>query len=279
MKKNCVLFTGLFLFLCLTASAQNSEQLTVFHVKGAISVKRTGKLLTPGDVLASDEQIQFGSANAAAIVYSSTQGRLTLKPASQNTPTQALQTLWLLVKENVLPYKSTGHFSTRGADTLTINDLGDHLGNKHFLIIGQEQALTLSPSQYPLSRNAFFYGTYVVGGKTIRKQIRSAGKTIFLNRHELFPNLPETDTLRLTLYYRTQTSPTDKNDDLVTTFTPVFAKEEALREECQLVADTYRKNKSDKKNLKNNLLDYLEETYDNAHLPTLEHWLAEKITF
>ena len=252
-----------------------AEEYKILHIKGNIILKKTGLPLTTGDRISSEEQIQFGSPDALAIVYSTQKGRWLLESKKATGSSVEAEKLWSFVKDNLTSHKTVQYLSTKG--NVPIVNLKNyfyqdstHSVKGQFLIAGQNCALPLSKQNYRLSADNFFFINYSINGEKITKKLSFSENTLVLKKED-FLNSKGILAESVSLWYH---NPVDSDEPQLTAeFSPVFAEETAFKKECNTVINALKPSAKDSNGLRRAFYEYLLSAYGNFDEANIKNWL------
>ena len=155
----------LILLLASVADAQ-TETYNILFVKGIIKLQKTGTVIKPGDKILSTDKIIFQTGDAAAAIVSPSKGRFVL--SSKSAVKQADGGLLAMVSSAIAPVQS--QLSTRAGELITHIDLVNYF-TKEPLVILEPTSVVISPANYPMNAQSFFFIRYQYKGETINKKI------------------------------------------------------------------------------------------------------------
>jgi hypothetical protein len=248
----------------------------VIHLKGIVSNKTSGKVLKLGDQLNSNDQVKFGSSDAAAVIMGS-KGKFTLTPVSSGNNTSELVAI---VQNAILPLKSNGHLSTRGSESEAgISDLKSYFGNSIFTIIGDELSVKIDSKKYPLTEKQLFIYRYTYNGTVVSKKITHKENLIILNKADLYTfNESNIDPIKVEnvdiYYYNTET----KNSTKAASFSPIFINEQNLMEELLIQKDLLKKQNLSEEQIEKELLSSINDIYGKTDGKMFVKWLRNNVS-
>lgn len=198
MKKLLLILSLLFFSVSVFAGGDSYQ---VLHVKGTIMVKASGKILKPGDMISSEDQLVF-RGDAMAAVISPQKGRFVMKsgPAAN-----ANSEIVAYVKSSISPASSK--LSTRKGLINNSLDLKKYFDEgKTPVVVTGKLAISVNASTFPLDNDHFFYIRYKYKGEDVNKQLEFQNDKFFVEKQTLFSvdgkPIAESDiTGPLTLFY------------------------------------------------------------------------------
>ncbi len=270
MKKAfLILFSVLSPFFALA----QGEYYVVLHVKGKVSLEKTGAILKPSDKISEEEKVVFGSEGDLVAVIHPSKGRRVMRPVNAQGGSQGSE-LVAFVKNTLVA--GTGRASTRAGKFTNFLEIdsfftADPLVYYRGLValIGEEVAFQVSAEAFPLDAQNFFFARYEYGGETISKKLGFAGSVFLLNATSLYQvdgqPIDPLKTGEVKLYYRNAST---KESTYITKFQPNFIEEEELKGELSLLLEYYLKGKGEE-TITQELLGYLADAHgriDKDHL-------------
>lgn len=247
----------------------------VVQVKGEVINQATKTAVKQGDKVSADDKLKFRTADAAVVFISSKRGRFIAKAHTTGNTNDS--ELVALVKNVLLPVKTTSNLSTRGSDENDgVVDLKNHLGTQKFYIIGNKLEISLNASVYPLSGDKFFIYRYEHAGKAISKKIHSEGQKIVLDKQILYEtphgNVSPESIEHVDVYYFDAST---KKSTHIVKFSPVFLPEDAIADELKVQAQVLSALKLTHTEIKKELADYIADIYGKTDAKNVEHIMAK----
>lgn len=242
------MFSGLF-----------SQNYKVIKVDGKILYKKNDNPLQKGNSFSKGEEFLFKTSNSRAAVIMPGKGRFILKPDNSNLA---------YAKANLAPAMS--NMSSRSGALVNKIDLENYFKGKYVII--DKVKLKISKVEYPMDNNHFFYISYKYKGEEVNKKLKFENDTLIIDRAELLTvdgtPIPNPNITDMQIKYRDA----NKNSNtLINSFNPVFPDVVTLKEEVQMIIDSFSdKNKSVKIN---EVTSYINDFYGKPDKENLEHWL------
>lgn len=165
---------AIFIIICSFFTAHADNYVAV-HVRGKILINDNQAVLKMGDKFTDEDKVVFSSANAMAVVMSSSRGRLILK----NEKSEETSEISYLVASIVSPTK--GQLSTRSGKILNYVDLKNHISQESFVILDTTR-IQISNNLYLLDEKHFFFLTYNYNNELINKKLNQDGQEILFDR-------------------------------------------------------------------------------------------------
>ncbi len=222
----------------------------VMTVQGRIVFEQSGKDMQRGDVYVTGTPLDFTTASSRAAIINEVNGRYVIS-ASKG-------------KLRMLP--AANNVTSRGGAILNIVDLKNHFAGRYLVIKRGE--VQVGQDAFPMNESNFFYVTYMHDGESIPKKLRSEGDYLILDAAEIYMidgvAIPVTEK-EMTLYHK------GEKTLKISTFTPVFADANQLKEEVNMLLETLQKESTTKKI--EEVTAYLNEFYGSPNKDNLAGWL------
>ena len=229
-----------------------TDKFNVINVQGKIIVANTGNEMKRGDIYVEGTRLNFTTSSSRAAIVNSSKGRFVLTGSSKG-------------KVKVLP--ATNNISSRSGALLNIVDLKNHFSDRYLILKNSE--VQIGKAAFPMGNQEFFYLTYEYNGEKIAKKLRNEDDFLILNKEEIYKidgkAIPYEEK-EMTLYYKK-----DGKGIKINTFTPVFANNENLVAEVNILLDSFS-DASNEEKIKE-VVSYLNEFYGNPHKENLKAWL------
>lgn len=271
--KKASFYILIFLWVSIS-SAIAADTFYVIHLKGTATNKTTGTPIKVGDQISSNDQVKFGSKDAAVVIMGA-KGKYTLSPAvSDNNSSE----LVAFVQSALVPLKSNGHLSTRGAESEKIIDLKGYFGTSKFFIIGDKLTIALDQSKYPVSDKKMFIFRYIHKDTVVSKKVETNGTHIIINKKTLYTIKgtyvdPEKIANVDLYYYNSET----KNSTKVVNFTPHFINEETLKEELKVQKNILKGQNLSEEQINKELLSFMSDVYGRTDEAIFNKWVKTNI--
>jgi len=232
-----------------------NNEYKVLTVQGRIVFEQSGKDMQRGDLYVTGTPLDFTTAASRAAIINDVNGRFVIS-ASKG-------------KLRILP--AANNVSSRSGAILNIVDLKNHFSGRYLVIKRGE--IQVGQEAFPMNETNFFYVTYIHDGESIPKKLRSEGDYLILDAAEIFMidgvAIPVSEK-EMTLYYKS-----DKTLK-ISTFTPVFADTDQLKEEVGMLLETLQKETTLKKI--DEITAYLNEFYGSPNKDNLATWLKTEFS-
>ena len=206
-----------------------------------------------GDLYVTGTPLNFTTQTSRAAIVNDVNGRYVLSSSKG--------------KLKVLP--AANNVSSRSGAILNIVDLKNHFSGRYLVL--DVAKVAVNKESFPMSETSFFYLTYLHEGEQIAKKLSYEGDNLLLDAEEIFKidgkAIPVSEK-EMTLYYKS-----DKTYK-VNTFTPVFADEQMLKEEVNVLLESMKDADNAKKTGEINA--YLYEFYGNPSKDNLAAWLKKE---
>lgn len=266
-----ILLIAYFLLSCLSAQAQE-EYYVVLHVKGKVSLTKSGELLKPNTQVSPNAKVTFSSPNDLVAVLHPTKGRSIMKPS--RNPESGSSELIAFVKNTLVA--GTGRASTRAGKFTNFIEIDSFFTASPLMyykgqvaLIGPKVKFKVSQEAFPLNAKSFFFARYEYNGEVINKKMGFEGDAFILDKESLYkidgqPITPS-QIRNFQLFYRNATT---NQSTFITKTKPNFVPEFKLREEVELLMEYYLKDKGEEKIIEE-LLEYIADAHgkvDKDHL-------------
>ncbi len=236
----------------------------VLKVKGTIILESTGEKLEKDSRVCSVDEISFGSKDAVAILYNSSNGRFTLKPnkSSESEFSGMIKT----IVSNVLS-SSRANVDTRGEEYDIKKVITDP-----FYAIGSN---TFFPDldDYPLNDKNYFLIRYDHSGKTITSRLNNTNNSFSLDLNTVYSvdgNLIDQNEVdKVTLYYF------NEKEIPVKTFTLRFPDTAAVISELTPYISELKSSGKNNEEIINEILYYVYDVYGPFSPENLRRWVSE----
>ena len=230
----------------------DSDKFNVINVQGKIIFKTSGEEMKRGDIYVSGTRLDFLSSTSRAAIVNKYKGRFVLTGSSKG-------------KLKVLP--ATNNMSSRSGALLNALDLKKHFSDRYLVLKRSE--IQIGSAAFPMNNENFFYLTYNHEGEEIAKKLRHEGDFLILDKNEIFKidgqAIPSSEK-EMTLYYKQE----DKGTK-ISTFIPVFADVEVLKEEVEIMLSSFEDKTNEEKIQE--ITSYLVEFYGTPYKSNLNAWL------
>lgn len=263
MKQKIILLILFFSSGCVT-SLLSQDCYIVLKVKGTIILESTGEKLEKDTRVCSLDKISFGSQDAVAILYNSSNGRFTLKPDKSSE-----SELSGIIKTIVANALSTSHANvdTRAEEY----DIKKIIKNT-FYVIGSD-ALFPDTDDYPLSDKNYFFIKYDYSGKTITSRLNNTHNAFFLDLNTVYNvngNLIDQNEVdNVTLYYF------NEKEIPVKTFKLRFIDTIAIIAELTPYISELKSSGKNNEEIVNEILYYIYDVYGPFNPENLRRWVSE----
>ncbi len=248
-----------FIFLITTLSLQ-AQNYKVIKVDGDILYKKNDAPLLQGSSFTEGEQFLFKSQNSRAAVIKPGKGRFILKPDNSNLA---------FAKANLAPAMS--NISTRAGALINKVDLESHFSGKYVII--DKVILKIGTTEFPMNENQFFYISYKYKGENVNKKLSFINDSLIIDRKELLTidgqPIPNPNITDMEIKYLDKTQ--NNKNILISTFLPVFPDLNTLKEEINMIIDSFHDKNNDQK-IKE-IISYINDFYGKPDKENLEHWL------
>jgi len=232
-----------------------SNEYKVLTVQGRIVFEQSGKDMQRGDLYVTGTPLDFTTAASRAAIINDVNGRFVISSTKG--------------KLKILP--AANNVSSRSGAILNIVDLKNHFAGRYLVIKRGE--IQVGQGSFPMNEENYFYIKYEHNGEVIPKKLRSEGDFLILDANEIFKidgeAIPITEK-EMTLYYKSEKTLK------ISTFTPVFADGNQLKEEVAILLETLQKESVSKKI--DEVTAYLNEFYGNPNKDNLSSWLKAEFS-
>jgi len=245
------LFTNLF-----------SQNYKVIKVDGNILYKKNDNPLKKGSSFSEGEEFLFKTSNSRAAVIRPGKGRFILKPDNSNLA---------YAKANLAPAMS--NMSSRAGALVNKVDLENYFKGKYVII--DKVKLKISKTEFPMDDKHFFYISYKYKGENVPKKLSYVNDTLIIDRQELLTvdgkAIPNPNITDMKIVYRDATA---NSNTTISSFNPVFPDVEMLKEEVQMILDSFADEKKSQKI--NEVTSYINDFYGKPDKENLEFWLKSQ---
>ena len=225
------------LMISISLSFVDGEKYYVTFVKGAITLKKTGKPIKVGDVLQPTDAFVFKEQTAKLSCISPGKGRFDIN--AQNTKANSGGELLAVLKSSLVPATNTYHLSSRslmmeGYDPKTYFQ-STETDNRILLLL--DEVLPIS-SSYKIDGVNFFFVQYVSNGKTVTKKLDQDEKGLRFRDKIFGDEVPQ----KVMLCYQAEISGKPKSS-LVAEFKPITVTKGDLVNEIKVIISNSGTNK------------------------------------
>lgn len=267
----------LVLALFIACSSIMAQSYSVVTTKGSILYGSEKQELSRGAKVDLNEKLTFNDPQAMAVLISSKGERFILK--RQNSAERDSE-LMATIKDVLVPMKRMSALTTRGSEDHKIIDLEAMIGDKNFVLIGEEMTLTLDPAYYPMDDQRYFIFSYFLGKEAVNKKVYFEDNLLIFKPEQLFNNKGEpvdhSQIAEAKLFYRDEIK---KDTRLISTFKPIVLSEERLKGECDILISFYKDAEMDKESIKLEINDYLNSFYGKTSREAVAHWIDKSFQF
>lgn len=241
-----------------TLVPQKEDSYKVIKVNGNITVKKTGKPLSQGDVFQESTMLDFQSTDAKATVINAEKGRFILTPKASGS------------RSNLIP--AINNISSRSGAIINIIDLQNHF--KGDVCVLERSAVKIASKEYNMNADNFFYLEYVYKGEKINKKMSYAGDSLVIDKAELYKvdgnAITAPDTKEVTLYYRSSKENKSYN---ISTFNLIFPNGDDLKKEVGIILDEIKAKPN--ANKVDEVMSYLTEFYGKPSKDNVRDWMKK----
>ena len=208
------------MLLPLTTSAQNNLNYKVVKVQGEIQRIKTGNLLSIGEDVVSNENFSFKTNYSRAVVVNKEKGCVILSARNDNEGSQFLP--------------SPNNMSLRATLPTQPSDVMDYYSGEVF--ISGYDSLKIDGSKLLISNDSYFTVSYLYEDNKITEKLEYKDEKLIL------PNkLVENKPVKVTLSYNDEFG-----ENCKTEFTPIYADDNVLRDELDIIFITMKGDKNEK---------------------------------
>lgn len=263
MRYKVFTFCTLVLMI-LYSNAFSQDCYIVLKVKGTITLENTGEILQKDSKVCAGDNVSFGSPDAAAILYNSSNGRYTLKPNRSSE-----SELSGIIRSLVSNALSTSHANvdTRGEEY----DL-KKLFKNNFYVIGSNEIFP-DADDYPLTDSSYFYITFMYSEMTITSRLKNSKNSFFLDKRSVYTvdrkEIEQNEIDNVTLNYF------NKNGRSVKAFKLRFLDTESIRSELTPYITELRSSGKTDEEIINEVLYYIYDIYGPFSSDNLRKWLSD----
>lgn len=262
LKRIFILFLPAFFggFVNLNLLVDNFK---VVKVAGSIQIKKSGNLLSQGDIISSTETIIFKTEDARASVISKKNGRFVL--SSQGKIEAPL-------KNNLIP--AMNNISSRSGSILNLIDLQAYCKGKHVIL--DNVSMYISPKAFLLSDTSFFFAQYEYMGEKIDKKLLYKKDTLLINRDHLFTidnvavEIPQSAEVKIFYFSK-------GNAKWISDMYLVFPEKKQIKREVQTILEEMPSKSALEKS--NEVISYLNEFYGKPDKENVMRWLKDNFAF
>ena len=262
----CAIFVWYIVLLCAVnvPSLFSQDCYIVLKVKGTIILESTGEKLVKDTKVCSLDEISFGSKDAVAILYNSSNGRFTLKPdkSSQSELSGVIKT----AVANALS-TSRANADTRGDEYDIKKIIKDP-----FYVIGSNEFFP-DPDDYPLNVKNYFFIKYDYSGKTITSRLNNTQNSFILDFNSVFNAddnpIDQSEVENVTLYYF------NEKEIPVKTFSLIFPDTTAVINELSPFISELKASGKTNEEIVNEILYYMYDVYGAVSPENLRKWVSK----
>jgi hypothetical protein len=237
-------FAALAMALPFTVSAQKAEDYKVVKVQGEIHRVKTGNVLSIGEDVMSNENLNFKNNYSRAVVVNKDKGCMILSANSENGGPQFMPSPNTMSVRAALPAQPAevlefyyGNVAITGYDSLKIDD--------DKLLIGDDSYFTVN---------------YDVNGEKVNENIILQNGKLVLPE-SLLKNKPE----KVEVCYNDEFGVSNKS-----VFTPVYIDNDVLKEELSLIFNTLKVKKDGKLSAS---VNFVNDFYGKTTSEAVESWI------
>ncbi|MES2828460.1 MAG: hypothetical protein V4687_09905 [Bacteroidota bacterium] len=252
---------SLGLLIVISLAFVQAEKYYVTFIKGAVTVKKTGKALKVGDVLSPTDALVFKDATGKVSCISPGKGRFDINAGSLKSGGGS--ELLAVLKNNLVPSTSSYRLSTRslafeGYEPKSYFQSAE-TGNRILLL--KDLPVQINAA-YPITESSFFFVQYTENGKTQTKKLQQDSKGIVF-ADGVFP----TSVDKVMLCYQDKSSGTARSS-MLASFTPILVSKEEVIEQVRVI----KLNSAgfDAKKLKEQIAAHLYDNYGKISLQEIE---------
>ncbi len=254
---------NLALALLIAQIVSSQVPFKVITVNGEIVATKANVTLENGIEIYSDDNFDFRKPNSRAAMINAERGRVVL---TEQNATDAFS------KAAFAPAISS--ISSRAASATSMFDLKAMFSDK--LLIIESLDLKVTPDEFPMKDQNFFFIRYKLEEETINKRLQFRSDTLIIDRKELFTIDGEykenVDVKEMSIYYYR------KNDGktesiLINSFEPVFVSVNHIKPEIDIIIQEFQGKPF--VTILSEVFDYLNSFYGKVDRNYLESWLKK----
>ena len=208
------------MLLPFTSNAQKDLNYKVVKVQGEIQRVKTGNLLSIGEDVVSSENFDFRTNYSRAVVVNKEKGCVILSAKNDNEGSQFLP--------------SPNNMSVRAALPTQPSEVMEYFNGEIF--ISGFDSLKIDGSKLLINKDSYFTVSYTVDGNEVTDKLDYQDSKLILPAN-LIQNKPE----KVVLIYNDEFGENGKTE-----FTPVYADDNILKGELDVIFSTMKGNRDEK---------------------------------
>ena len=253
----------------------------VFHIKGAIILKKTKKPLKVGDSIQGKDKLVYKTKDAVVYAVNEFGKRYKGNTVYVNEIKTVLETFspsigYAGIRETLFPGKAQLQQFFAASDSLISEEKG--YVPKPFLIINELKYKVLAEG-FEQNTEQYFYIEYVFGGNLHRIKLPFERDNQVIINQDVFKIdntlIPVDKAENIQVYFHSR-----QEEVLLGGFLPVFVDEKILKDEMSVFLKYLKTtDKSNKQLLKDDIIPHLQEVYGSVLPSHLKKWLKDNFEF
>lgn len=269
MKTKISVLLPLILFLApLMLKAQDCY--IIMKIKGTIVLESTGQVLQKDDQICGNDNVIFKTADAVAIVHSTSKGKYTLR--ANKSRSSELEGVIASTVSSVLS-KNKAALDTRSGDKPLAEEFG-----VMFCVLGNYE-LDLDEDKYPVGKDNYFMIRFKHKGNTYEIKLNNNSNTVYLEKETILTPLAKDEEVNnledVALYYCSIKNP--ENPMLINAFDLSFPDEKKLADELSNYVMLLRTSGKAEEEIQDELLKYMYDAYGNVNEESFLKWVKENV--
>lgn len=263
--------------MCFFSTFSFAQDYYVLHLSGEIKEASSQRHLMVGDIIHSDSELIFSSANAKALVISKEKGRMLLDGTKARDNHHG--EFEALLTQVIMPVASNETMSSRRLNTSIenkdIKDIGAYFGKNQRVVFGDEYILNLDKEIFKKKGGATYIYRYELEKQAVNKVLKIYDGAILLSKAALYPidryDVPESGS-NVEIYL---TNVISKKSDLLGTFKICFVNDKVLYKEIHALIKALQIVGNDEMILAESN-NYISSQYGEPFEEDLKKWLIKK---
>ncbi len=266
--KIITLLTGVFLLAPMLLKAQDCY--IIMKIKGTIVLESTGQVLQKDDQICGNDNVIFKTADAVAIVHSTSKGKYTLR--AKKSRTSEIEGVIISAVSSVLS-KNKATLDTRSDDKPLIEEFG-----VVFCII-ETYKLDLNENEYPAGKDNYFMIRFMYKDTPYKIKLRYNNNIVYMDKETIFTPLAKDVGLVMledvSLYYYDSKNP--DNPKLINAFDLSFPEEKKLADELSNYVMLLKTSGKTEEEIQEEIIKYMYDAYGNVNEESFLKWVNENV--
>lgn len=263
-----ILLAGVFFLAPVSLKGQDCY--IIMKIKGTIVLESTGQVLQKDDQICGNDNVIFKTADAVAIVHSTSKGKYTLR--AKKSRASEIEGVIISTVSSVLS-KNTATLDTRSGDSPLVDEFG-----VVFCVINTYE-LSLDEGEYPADKDNYFLVRFIHKDTPYEIKLKINNNVVHINREIIHPVLVKDAGLTkledVSLYYCSNKNP--GNPQLINAFDLSFPDEKKLADELSNYMMLLRTSGKTEEDIQEELIKYMFDVYGNVNNENFLKWVNENV--